>query len=262
MLDRGRIISFVLNSSVKMAVDNHYISPQSDAGSSTNRSGSIYVGQADRSTTSSSTYIAPPYEIGVGAVEEGESPQDVVKSYAEPMGITISMVSLLLQSLIMYAVQTDPQLNTDVMGRNFENYTQSVLDAVVAMPDPHLQAVHERTGSTIPNDEGLPRQYLRERPKVFDVDEGCGYENTLPVVTSQWSPVRVVVCAYKGKPTVHINEWIDKLPYDGVILSPHEFHALGYLYDSIADEVAFLDRLSREGGLNAGCLLPVPLHHV
>ena len=245
------------------ASDNYYIDPEPEDGDapdsinggSIRTSSVIFIPQSDEARVDPTSA-----ESSEPATQSG----DGLKSYAEPMEITIGMVSLLLQALIMYAVKNESNLNvdTDALGNGFDNYTRRVMDSVLPSPvvaaDPPL---FQRPGLTIPFDDGLPRTHHHGRPRV-NLEEGCGYENTIPIMSEEWSPVRVVVCEHFGEASVQINEWIDKLPYDGVILSPHEFYALEYLHDSILEELIFLDRMAREGGLEAGCVLPVPIHRV
>ena len=218
-----------------------------------------------------SSFIFMPKSAETNVTEtDGVEEQETISShrvttYAEPLGITISMVSLLLQAFIMYAVKSDTSLDADagMLGNQFDNYTRSVLDNVMPPQHPDPGPVFfERPGLTIPYDDGLPRHYLEEPPKQSAFDESCGYHNTIPVMSADWSPVRVVVCEHQGDASVQINEWIDKLPYDGIILTPHKFYGLEYLHDSIVDKLIFLDQFSREGGSDAGCVLPIPVHHV
>lgn len=236
------------------AADNYYIEPEEEPATAD-----------DGSKRSSVIFIPHSDEVDSVVAEENpsSSTSSPVKSRAESMEITISVVSVLLQALIMYVIKNDSNLNvdTDTLGARFDNYTRALLDNV--MPEASIfNPEFERPGLTVPFDDGLPRAYLHDSPKVIEPEGGCTFDNSMPIMRDNWSPVRVTVCEHNGEASVQINEWIDKLPYDGVILSPHEFYGLEYLHDSIVDELVFLDRIAREGAMDAGCVLPVPIHHV
>ena len=140
------------------ATDNYYIdpaeedTPDSVNGGSTRTSSVIFVPQAD--------------EAHIDAVPTGSSEPTVwsgggLKSYAEPMEVTIGMVSLLLQALIMYAVKNESNLQVDTaaLGNGFDNYTKSVMDSVLLSPVVAGPPLFERPGLTIPFDDGLPRAH-------------------------------------------------------------------------------------------------------
>ena len=180
----------------------------------------------------------------------------------ETLWVVFCLASVVLEAVIVsFVYMSDPKALKDVehMGEYLVNFSKSVFDTASdrEMEFRSMPIQNPRGITPLRIDEGVPRAHWNQKPSYLPPSRGCGFENSFPLTAKSWSPIRGVVCPYEGETTVHLNEWIDRLPYDGVILSAHEYYALSYLHDSIADELVFLDKMSREGVM-AACVLPLP----